>query len=93
MKTNLKKLRKEKDMQGREITKHTLSQNDLILDYLKSHKMISQYEATQLFGCYRLSARIDDLRRKGNRIKTIRAKGKNQLGHTVNFAQYVLEQE
>ena len=80
-------------MEGRENTQHTLSQNNLILEYLKEHKMISQFEATELFGCYRLSARIDDLRRKGNNIKTVRAKAKNRYGHTVNFAQYVLEQE
>lgn len=80
-------------MEGREVTKHTISQNDLILDYLKSHKDISQYEAVNIFGCFRLSARIDDLRRKGNKIKTIRETTKNRLGHTVNYARYVLEKE
>lgn len=80
-------------MEGREISRHTMSQNDLILNYLKKHPYISQFEATKLFGCYRLSARIDDLRRKGNQIKTERCKTKNELGHTVNYARYVLVEE
>lgn len=75
---------------GREVTKHTMSQNDKILDYLKNHDYISQYEAALMFGCYRLSARIADLKMRGCEIKTTMVSKKNADGNTVNFAQYSL---
>jgi hypothetical protein len=38
-------------------------QKEKILAYMKKGKGITQKEAVELFGCYRLSARIADLRR------------------------------
>lgn len=78
---------------GREITGHTISQNSLIYEYLKKHGSINNVKAVEEFGCYRLSARIDDLRRKGIEIKTQRCTKKNSFGHTVNYANYILVQE
>lgn len=40
---------------------------DLILNHIKTHGSITSKEAFELFGCTRLSARIFDLREKGNR--------------------------
>ncbi|HRZ15760.1 MAG TPA: helix-turn-helix domain-containing protein [Candidatus Omnitrophota bacterium] len=38
------------------------SQNRAILQYLKTHKGITALQALKRFGCFRLSARIWDLR-------------------------------
>ena len=61
------------------------SQNTRILDYLKSGKKLTPIVALQKFGCFRLSARILDLRQQGHAIITtnITRKGKT-------FAEYSL---
>lgn len=46
----------------------TDTQNNQILQYLKSGKSITSLEALRLFGCLRLSGRIFDLRKRGNAI-------------------------
>lgn len=45
------------------------SQKKQILNHL-SKKGITPLEALHLFGCFRLSARIKDLRDEGHKIKT-----------------------
>tara|TARA_R100001510_G_C7455200_1_gene78247 strand:+ start:306 stop:518 length:213 start_codon:yes stop_codon:yes gene_type:complete len=45
------------------------SQNDLILDHLIRKKTINPLQALKLFGCFRLSARIYDLKEKGINIE------------------------
>lgn len=42
-----------------------MSQNLMILDYLERNVSITQAEAINQFGCYRLGARIFDLRAVG----------------------------
>lgn len=49
---------------------NTTSQNKGILAYLQSGKSITPIDALKEFGCFRLSARIFDLRAKGHNIKT-----------------------
>lgn len=44
------------------------SQCQEILLYMRSHGSISQVEAVSVFGCYRLSARIFDLKKQGHNI-------------------------
>lgn len=63
------------------------SQNDKILAYLKGGATISQDKAIELFRCYRLSARIKDLRNKGYNI--IKADIPDPFG---TFAVYSLEE-
>ena len=46
------------------------TQNEQILDYLKSGKSITPLEALEKFGCFRLSARIFNLREDGYNIIT-----------------------
>ena len=47
------------------------SQCKQIIDYMKTHESgITPYEALELFGCLRLSARIHDLRDEGYSIVT-----------------------
>jgi len=58
------------------------SQNELIRKWLESGKRITPLEALHEFSCFRLSARIYDLRQKGMRIlartKPIMAGGKTK---------------
>lgn len=62
-----------------------------ILAYLQSGKSITPIDALQLFGCFRLGARIYDLRKSGVEILMERRKSVNQNGHRVSFAMYALK--
>tara|TARA_Y100000361_G_scaffold149134_1_gene162947 strand:+ start:607 stop:801 length:195 start_codon:yes stop_codon:yes gene_type:complete len=64
-----------------------MSQNNQILEYLKSGKKLTPLTALKKFGCFRLSARILDLRQEGHAIVTenVTRKGKT-------FAEYSLLQ-
>ena len=64
-----------------------MSQNNQILDYLKSGKKLTPLTALKKFGCFRLSARILDLRQEGHAIITenVTRKGKT-------FAEYSMLQ-
>lgn len=64
------------------------SQNDRILAYLKSGKSLTQKDAVELFNCYRLSARIADLRKDGHAIRT-----DNVFKGSIHYAKYRLEDE
>lgn len=45
------------------------SQTERILEYLQTGKELTSLEALRLFGCFRLSARIFDLREMGYEIE------------------------
>ena len=47
------------------------SQCQLILDYLKAGGELTPIEALNKFGCFRLAARINDLRKEGHFIDTV----------------------
>ncbi len=55
------------------------------LNYLTSGTTLTQIEAAELFGIWRLGARIWDLRRAGHDIKTFMVTAGNK-----RFAQYQL---
>ena len=63
-----------------------MSQNTQILSYLKQGKKLTPITALNKFGCFRLSARILDLRKEGHNITTenVTRKGKT-------FAEYSLQ--
>ena len=48
----------------------TESQNKRILERLSLGRTITSLEALLLFGCFRLAARISDIRSKGHTIKS-----------------------
>ena len=48
--------------------KKELSHETLILNHLTSGKTITAMEALREYGCFRLGARIYDLRKKGHQI-------------------------
>jgi len=49
-----------------------MTHNKLILSHIKTFKTITPMEALKFFGCYRLAARIFDLREAGHKITTTR---------------------
>jgi len=64
-----------------------MSQNKQIADYLNKGKKLTPIDALNKFGCFRLAARIADLRNEGMNIvtNTIKLKNKKQI------AQYSLK--
>lgn len=70
----------------------TASQRDMILRFMRDYGSITPAQAIEELGCYRLGARIWDLRHAGHNIKTESVKRKNRYGKTVSFARYRLEE-
>lgn len=65
-----------------------MSQNCMILNHLEQRGGITQAEAVELYGCYRLSARISDLKRMGHSIDREMISVKNRYGDTTRVARY-----
>ncbi len=61
------------------------TQNKQILELLKSGKSITSIDALNLFGCFRLGARIHDIKREGYLIQTTIVRNEKK-----NFASYKL---
>lgn len=61
-----------------------------ILNFIKEHGSINPAQAFNYLGCYRLGARIKDLRDEGYNIQTELATSKNAAGDTVRYAVYSL---
>ena len=66
------------------------TQNDEILAHLQSGKSITELEAIELFHCMRLSARIYDLRARGNDIRTTMETHKIGKRRAKRYARYWL---
>lgn len=64
----------------------TKTQTENILNYLKEGNSITPIEALNLFGCFRLSARIFDIREMGVEIETKRVVKNGKV-----FASYKLK--
>lgn len=47
-----------------------MTQNEAIARYLARGKTLTALSALRLFGCLRLAARVDELQRRGFRIKS-----------------------
>ena len=62
------------------------TQNQAILDYLKDGNSITQIDAFNMFNCFRLSARIHNLRESGHNIIT-----NNVTINNKTFASYFLK--
>ena len=67
-----------------------MSQNIMILDYLERNGSITQAEAINSLGCYRLGARIWDLRQSGHMIIRRMEEGTNRFGSRTRYARYTL---
>lgn len=67
------------------------SQKQFILKHLQRFGCIEPLTALREYGCYRLGARIADLRADGYDITTERIKAKSKItGRSVKFAKYIL---
>lgn len=62
-----------------------------VLKHLQTCRSITQKEAIELYGAYRLSDIIFKLRNGGYEIATITETKKDRNGNTSNFARYVLK--
>lgn len=67
-----------------------MSQNEEILDYLKSGKSINPMIALNKFSCFRLASRIADLRAKGHKIASAMTDDINKKGEPIRYATYWL---
>lgn len=65
-------------------------QTGAIKHYLESGKTLTNAEAAKLFGCYRLSARIKELRDAGMNISTMWEECINGFGTVSRYARYKL---
>jgi hypothetical protein len=64
-----------------------MSQNKQIADYLNKGKKLTPIDALNKFGCFRLAARIADLRNEGMNIvtNTIKLENKKQIAqYSIN---------
>lgn len=66
------------------------TQCEMILEHMITNGSIDDNDARDLYGCRRLPARINDLRKDGYKIQTIMTESKNRFGKTVHFARYIL---
>lgn len=62
-----------------------------ILRHMQDFGSITQAEAITEYGCYRLAARIADLKAAGYDISSRIETGKNRYGERISFARYTLE--
>jgi hypothetical protein len=68
------------------------SQKEVILEHLRRFGSIDPLTALKEYGCYRLGARISDLRREGLNIKTETTESVSVItGRKVFFAKYILQ--
>lgn len=66
------------------------TQCDKILQYMKQYGSITPADALNNFGCFRLAARIADLRRQGVGIRSEMETATSKDGTRVKFARYSL---
>lgn len=69
-----------------------MSQCERILQYMREHGSINPHQAIIDIGCYRLAARIADLKAAGFKITRQMVTSKNRYGEPVSFAEYRLEE-
>lgn len=68
----------------------TMAQVDKIIAHILAYGSISQLEAFQLYGCFRLASRICDLKKEGYNIGKTMEEGKNRYGEPERHARYFL---
>lgn len=65
-----------------------MTQNEAVLEYMREHGSITPQEAVNALGCFRLSARIYDLREQGYLIRTENKRFKSRSGKGGYYAEY-----
>ena len=67
-----------------------MSQSEMILAYIEKYGSISQKESADHLGCYRLPARIYDLKQSGHKFMKVMETGLNRFGQKEVHARYSL---
>lgn len=67
-----------------------MSQNAQVYEHIKKHGSISQAEAMQAYGIYRLAARIYDLTMQGIEIYSVMVDGTSRYGKPTRYARYYM---
>lgn len=67
-----------------------MSQCNDILRHLETHRGITAIVALDRYGCFRLAARISDLRAAGYQITTVSKEVINRYGEKKRIAEYRL---
>ena len=68
-----------------------MSQRTRILEYLQNNKSITPIDALKEIGCFRLAARIWDLKHlEGHNIKSITECSTNRNGEKKHYSRYIL---
>lgn len=68
-----------------------MTQKEMVIEYLKRNKRITDQEAYRDLAIRRLGARIWDLKVEGYKIRTEMTTKPNRFGQKTTFATYVLE--
>lgn len=70
-----------------------MTQCDMILRYMEEEGSITPVDALREFGCFRLGARIYDLRKRGVDIIKTPETRENRYGKRVCYARYSVAQQ
>jgi len=68
-----------------------MTQAEQILDWLRQGRHITALEALREFGCFRLAARINELRNAGVDIRSVPFSYKTESGETKTIARYSIQ--
>lgn len=66
------------------------SQNEKVIEFIRTFGSIMTLDAFVEFGCTRLPARIYDLEQRGYTFKKVNETRKNRFGQPVTFTRYFL---
>ena len=67
-----------------------MTQCERLLEYMQTHESITQIEALNKLGIFRLASRISDLKRQGHVINKKTIVVKNRYGESSCVAEYSL---
>ena len=62
----------------------------MIIEYARTHRGITQLEASEHLGCGRLSARIHDIKALGFKVDVVMESGTNRFGRPTRYARYFI---
>ena len=67
------------------------NQRTRIIEYLKTHDGITQYDAIKHISVMRLASRISEMRKLGYDVRDAWVKGKNKYGEKYRAKKYWIE--
>ena len=70
-----------------------MTQKEMVLKYMKQGYKITALDALRDIGCFRLAARINELRNEGHKIKSKQISRLGRFGNKVRLSLYWLESE